>query len=104
MNNNEMEIVEIFHFQGGQTVFAGKLKDDLPTTMSGKYIATLMVDSNIYRKDIKILGQMMGGRHPEGYKAIMTDKVDLTSEFIKNHRCKLIIQIVDFFVLVTSNI
>ena len=88
-----MEIFDIFHFQNGWVVFAGKLSKEIPViTNKRKYVANLIVDGTIYQKNIQITGEMMSGRHPDGHRGITTtEEVKINSEFVKNHHCQLIL-------------
>ena len=91
--NIQFQIVDIFHLSTGYTIFVGAFAEEIPTITSNyKYMATLIVDSSIYQKNIYITGEMIGGRHPERYRGITTlQKVDLSNEFITSHDCKLIL-------------
>jgi hypothetical protein len=88
-----MEIFEIFHFQNGWVIFGGKLSKEIPLiTNKRKYIANLIVDGTIYQQNIPITGEMMGGRHPDGHRAITTtEEVKISREFVKDHHCQLIL-------------
>jgi hypothetical protein len=91
--NNQMDICDIFYFKTGETIFAGKLSEEIPViTSKDKYTASLIVDGITYQQNINISGEMIGGGHPKGHRAISTmDKLDINSEFVKNHNCKLVL-------------
>ena len=88
-----MEIFDIFHFQNGWVIFAGKLPEKIPRiTGKIKYVVNLIVDGKTYQENIQITGEMLGGRHPDGYRGITTtEEVKINSEFVKNHHCQLIL-------------
>jgi hypothetical protein len=85
----EMKIFDIFHLQSGQTVFAGSIIDNQELIKNKK--AKLLID-NQKKQIIEIEGEfLMDVRHPLNYRAISTtDLIELTSEFVKKHDCKLI--------------
>jgi hypothetical protein len=91
--NNQMEICDIFHFQTGETIFVGNLPKEIPLIRSkSMYIANLIVDGKIHKQNIQITGEMTGGKHPDGYRAIATmENLEINSEFIKNHNCQLVL-------------
>jgi hypothetical protein len=90
--NTEMQLLDIFHLANGLTAFGGKLKDEVRiVTPNNPYIATLIVDGNIYQENIQITGEGMRG-HPDAGRTISTkDRVDLDREFVKHHDCRLIL-------------
>lgn len=88
-----MQLVDIFHLSTGDIVFAGRFSEEIPVIRNrNKYMANLVVNGSLYQENIQITGEMSGGRHPDGYRAIATiEEVDLSSEFIKTHDCQLIL-------------
>jgi hypothetical protein len=91
--NTQMKMFDIFHFQTGETIFAGKLSEEIPIiTSKSKYLGNLIVDGSIYQQNIKIIGEMIGGRHPDGYRSFITmETVEINSDFVKNHDCQLVL-------------
>ena len=85
----EMKIADIFHFQTGETVFVGSIVGEKKSFKDSEM--RLSIDN---KEDciVKIAGQMLTDRpHPLGYRGISTyDSIELTSDFVKNHECKLI--------------
>jgi hypothetical protein len=88
-SNFEMKILDIFHFQSGQTVFAGSVTGTKNLIKNSK--VELRIDGQVHQT-IELEGEfLMDVRHPSGHRAISTiDRVDLTSECIKKHECRLI--------------
>ena len=84
----EVKIFEIFHLKSNQTIFAGSVSGY--DSRLKKCKAQLFIDNKVH-KIIEIEGELiMDRKHPQGHRAISTrDKVDLTSEFIRTHNCKL---------------
>ena len=84
----EVKVFDIFHLQSNQTVFAGLVSghDNLLT----KCKAQLLIDNKTH-KVLVVEGEfIMDRKHPLGHRAISTkDTVDLTSEFVKAHDCRL---------------
>jgi hypothetical protein len=91
--NTQMKILNIFHFQTGETIFAGKLSEEIPIIrIKTKYVADLIVDDQIYQQNIKINGEMVADRNPHGYRAMITmEKIEINSDFVKNHDCQLVL-------------
>ncbi len=85
----EMKIFDIFHFQSGETIFAGSIKGKEGLLKNSK--AQLLIDNTEYQT-IQIKGELlMDVKHPQNHRAISTtDLIDLTSDFVKKHDCKLI--------------
>lgn len=85
----EMKIFDIFHLQSGQTVFAGSIIGNQKLIKNKK--VQLLVD-NQKEQIVKIEGELlMDARHPLNHRAISTtDLIDLTSDFVKKHECKLV--------------
>ena len=85
----EMKIFDIFHFQSGETIFAGSIVGNQSLLQNIK--AQLLIDDKEYQT-IKIDGELlMDVKHPDNHRAISTtDFIDLTSDFVKEHDCKLI--------------
>ena len=85
----EIKIFDIFHLQTGATILAGLI------TGNEKYLKDikiqLLIDNQTYQT-IKIEGEMLTDtRHPLDFRGVTTfDPVDLTSDFIKNHECRLV--------------
>jgi hypothetical protein len=77
-----MNLVDIFHFQDGRTVFAGSIKGHEEIIWNCQ--VELIIDEKV-QKIITIQGEMIPNkRHPTGYRAISTsESIDFTSEFIK---------------------
>ena len=90
---SKMQLDDIFHLQNGDTIFAGKFRTEIATiSKKGQYIVKLIIDGITSQENIEITGEMTGGRHPYGHRGIVTmDKVDLNSEFVKSHNCKIIL-------------
>ena len=87
-----MQIVDIFHLSIGGTTFCGKIPQEIPLIHKGQYMANLIVDGSIYQENIHITGEWVGGRHSDGFRAILTiEVIDLTSDFVKDHNCQLIL-------------
>jgi hypothetical protein len=88
-SNFEMKILDIFHFQSGQTVFAGSVTGKENVIKNSK--VELIIDGKVHQT-IQLEGEfLMDVRHPSGHRAISTiDRVDLTSEFVKKHECRLV--------------
>lgn len=85
--NFEMQIIEVFHFQSGETVFAGSVTGRNELIKQCK--AELIIDGTV-DKTIEIRGEFLGVRHPEGHRALSTfEPIELTSEFVKKHDCTL---------------
>ena len=84
----EMKIFDIFHFKSGQTIFAGSIVGKKKLLKNSK--AQLLIN-NKKHQTIKIEGEfLMDVRHPLDHRAISTtDLIDLTSDFVKKHECKL---------------
>jgi hypothetical protein len=84
-----MKILDIFHFQSGQTVFAGSVTGTENLIKNSK--VGIIVDGRVHQI-IELEGEfLMDVRHPSGHRAISTiDKVDLTSEFVRKHECRLV--------------
>jgi hypothetical protein len=86
-----MQIVDIFHLSISGTTFAGKISEEIPLICKNQYMANLIVDGSIYQENIHIAGEWIS-RHPDGSRAISTiEVIDLTSDFIKDHDCQLIL-------------
>lgn len=85
----EMKIFDIFHFQSGQTIFASSIAEKKELLKNSK--VQLLID-NKKHQTIKIEGELlMDVKHPLNHKAISTtDFIDLTSNFVKKHECKLV--------------
>jgi hypothetical protein len=85
----EMKIFDIFHFQTGQTVFAGSIIKEKELLKNSKM--QLLIDNQKYQT-IEIEGEfLMDVKHPLNHRAISTkDFIDLTSDFVKKHECKLV--------------
>jgi hypothetical protein len=85
----EMKIFDIFHFQTGQTIFAGSIMGKKELLKNSK--VQLLID-NQKHQTIEIEGELLIDRkHPLNHRAISTkDFIDLTSEFVKKHECKLV--------------
>ena len=88
-----MKIFDIFHLAMGGTTLAGKLSEQISIiTTKNKYIADLIVDGSIYQQNIHIIGEWMGCRTPDGYRAISTPEIiNLDYDFIKSHDCQLLL-------------
>ena len=87
-----MQIVDIFHLSIGGTTFAGNISQEIPLIGKNQYVANLIVDGSIYRESIHITGEWLRGIRPDGRRAILTTEViDLTSNFVKNHDCQLVL-------------
>jgi hypothetical protein len=88
-----MQVVNVFYLSLGGTTFVGKLPQEIPVIRSKtKYVADLIVDDRIYLQNIKINGEMIGGKNPDGYRAIVaTEVLNLDSDFFKNHDCQLVL-------------
>ena len=86
--NFEMKVIDVFHFQNGQTVLAGLIEDHQELIRSCQ--AEILIDGKV-QETIKILGEMLPDRrHPQGYRAISTlEPTNLTTELLKVHNCKL---------------
>jgi hypothetical protein len=84
----EMKIFDVFHLQSGQIVFAGSIVGKHRLLKDCK--ADLFINNQVYQT-IKIDGEfIMDVQHPLGHRAISTkDQVDITSDFVKEHDCKL---------------
>jgi len=84
-----MKIVEIFHLQTGATVFTGSLIGEKKMFKDSRM--QLSID-NKEDRIVNIAGEMLTNRpHPLGYRGISTyDSIELTSDFVKSHECKLI--------------
>ncbi len=87
--NFEMKIADVFHFKSGQTVFSGSVTGKEKIIKNTK--AQLIVD-NQEHQIVEIQGEMLvDRRHPLSHRAISTtDSIDLTSDFVKKHECKLV--------------
>ncbi len=85
----EMKIFDIFHFQSGETIFAGSIVGNQCLLQNIK--AQLLIDDKEYQT-IKIDGELlMDVKHPYNHRAISTtDFIYLTSYFVKKHDCQLI--------------
>ena len=85
----EMKIFDIFHSPTGQTIFAGSIIGKKKLFKNSK--AQLLID-NQKCQTIKIQGELlMDVRHPLDHKAISTtDSINLTSDFVKKHECRLV--------------
>ena len=88
MMSFEIKIFELFYLKPNQTVFAGLVLGH--NSRLKKCKAQLLIDDKNY-KNVDIEGELiMARKHPKGHRAIFTrDKIDLTSEFIKMHNCRL---------------
>ncbi len=84
----EIKIFEIFHLKSNQTIFAGSVLGH--DNRFKKCKAQLFIDDESNNL-VEIEGELiMDRKHPQGHRAISTrDKVDLTSEFVKMHNCRL---------------
>jgi hypothetical protein len=92
--NTEMQLFDIHPIRTGGTAFIGTPKHKLPglITSNRPYMATLIVDGDIYQENIKIIGSTIPEMAPDGQRTIGTrDKVDLDAEFVKKHDCRLIL-------------
>ena len=85
----EMKIVDLFHLQTGATVFAGLLVGEKKVFKD--YKMRLSID-NKEDRTVNIAGEILTDRkHPLGHRGILTyDSIELTSDFVKKHECKLI--------------
>jgi hypothetical protein len=88
-----MKIIAIFNLQIANTVFVGKLSEEIPVIRDkNKYVANFMVDNTIYQQNLQITGEMIGGRSPNEYRSIVTkEKLEINAEFINNHDCQLVL-------------
>jgi hypothetical protein len=88
-----MQVINVFYLSLGGTTFVCKLSQEIPVIRSTtKYVADLIVDDRIYLKNIKINGEMIGGKNPDGHRAIVaTEVLNLDSDFFKNHDCQLVL-------------
>ena len=87
--NFEMKIADVFHFKSGQTIFAGSITGREKLINNTK--VQLIID-NQKQQIIEIQGEMLVDRkHPLNHRAISTtDIIELTSDLVKNHECKLV--------------
>jgi hypothetical protein len=85
----EMKIFDIFHLQSGRTVLAGSIIGKKELIKNNK--VQLVID-NREERIIEIEGEfLMDVKHPLNHRAISTtDLIDLTSDFVKKHECKLV--------------
>ena len=85
----EIKIFDIFRLQTGATVFAGSLIGEKKLFKDNRM--QLFVDNKEYQT-VNIAGEMlMDRKDSRNLRAVSTfDSIDLTSNFIKNHECKLI--------------
>jgi hypothetical protein len=91
--NNQMKICDVFRFKSGEIIFVGSLSKEIPLIKNkDMYVANLIIDGEIYQQNIKINGEMTGGKHPDGHRALATiENLEISSEFIKNHNCQLVL-------------
>lgn len=89
MVNFEMKIADVFHLNSGQTIFAGSVTGIEKLINNTK--AQLIID-NREQQIIEIQGEMlMDRRHPLNHRAISTtDIIDITSDLVKKHECRLV--------------
>ena len=85
----EIKIFDIFHLQTGATVFAGSMIGQKKTFKNNKM--QLLID-NKEHQTVNITGEMlMDERHSADLRAVSTyDSIELSSDFVKNHECKLV--------------
>ncbi len=85
----EIKIFDIFHFQTGETVFAGSITGQKKLFKDNKM--QLLID-NKEHQTVNIAGEMlMDRRHSLDLRAVSTyDSIELTSDFVKNHECRLV--------------
>ncbi|MEM6610909.1 MAG: hypothetical protein AAF652_01385 [Cyanobacteria bacterium P01_C01_bin.72] len=85
----EIKISDIFHLQTGATVFAGLIIGEKEIFKDNKM--QLWIDNKEYQT-VNITGEMlMDRKHPLNHRAVSTyDAIELTSDFVRSHECKLI--------------
>ena len=85
----EIKVFDIFHLQTGETVFAGLITGSEKLFKNCKM--QLLIDNQKYQT-VKIEGEMlMDKKKSFNHRAVSTtDSIDLTSDFIKNHECRLV--------------
>ncbi|MEM8723594.1 MAG: hypothetical protein AAGE84_30665 [Cyanobacteria bacterium P01_G01_bin.39] len=85
----EIKVCDIFHLQTGETIFAGLITGEEKLFKNRKM--QLLVDNQKYQL-IQIEGEMLMDKNKFlDHRAVSTtDSIDLTSDFIKNHECKLV--------------
>lgn len=87
-NEFEMIVFDVFHLQGGRTVFVGSVKG--LNKLIQKCQVEVLVNEKIY-KIIEIEGEwFFNAQHPEGHRAISTTaSINLTTDIVKKQQCKL---------------
>lgn len=85
----EIKVYDIFHLQTGETIFAGLVTGTEKLFKNRKM--QLLIDNQKYQT-VKIEGEMLMDRKKSlNHRAVSTtDSIDLTSDFIKNHECRLV--------------
>ncbi|NJL52736.1 MAG: hypothetical protein HC930_11955 [Hydrococcus sp. SU_1_0] len=88
--NFEMKIADVFILSSGYTIFVGEVIGTHDLIKSGQKV-NLFIDG-LSRQCFETHGEWKANTNsPQGYRSLSTlESVDLTSEFVKNHRCTLI--------------
>ncbi len=84
-NSFRMEVLDVFRFGEGRTVFVGPVEGEQHI---GPCDCALVVDGAA-RQEFRLEGEMITDtKHPKGYRSISTlTAIDLDTSELKGHRC-----------------